>query len=90
MNQEIQKIRLAVDEMRDQANAIRNQVDAFNKAVSWGDWEPHTVGVIPMRINGRWYWRGDTVYRRQRMWGLTGGSQWKYGDEFDVLKEQYE
>mgnify|MGYP003342144199 FL=1 len=80
----------SVAEMQRMADELRNQVDAFNKAVGWGDWEPHTVGVIPMRINGRWYWRGDTVYRRQRMWGLTGGSQWKYGDEFDVLKEKYE
>lgn len=74
-------------EMRRMAEEVRDQVDAMNKALSWGDWEPHTVGIIPKRINGRWYWRGDTVYRRQRMWALTGGDQYKYGDEFDVLKD---
>ena len=87
---QINNLSKSMAEMQRMADEMRDQVDAFNKAVGWGDWEPHTVGVIPMRINGRWYWRGDTVYRRQRMWGLTGGSQWKYGDEFDVLKEKYE
>lgn len=76
-------------EMQRMADELRDQVDAFNKAVGWGDWEPHVL-KWPMRINGRWYWRGDTVYRRQRMWGLSGGNQYKYGDMFDVLKEQYE
>jgi hypothetical protein len=77
-------------EMQRMTEDLRDQVDAMNKALGWGDWESHTVGIIPMRIHGRWYWRGDTVYRRQRMWGLTGESQYKYGDMFDVLKEQYE
>jgi hypothetical protein len=87
MDRDLLRMQNTVDEMRRRAKELRDEVDAMNRSLGWGDWEPHTVGIIPIRLNGRWYWKGDTIYRRQRMWGLTGGSQYKYGDEFDVLKE---
>ena len=76
--------------MRQQAVEMRDEVNRLNKLVGWGDWEPHTVGIIPMRVNGRWYFKGDTVYRKEKMWGLSGSRRYKYGDEFDVLKGQYD
>jgi hypothetical protein len=46
-------------------------------------WERHWT-IFPRRINGRWYCR-DYVYR---YWCLSpGGGFWKYGDEFDVLRD---
>jgi hypothetical protein len=72
--------------MRRQARELRDEVDKWNKMFGWSDWEPHTVGIIPRRVNGRWYFKGDRVYRKEKMWGLNG-TRYKYGDEFDVLRE---
>ena len=47
-------------------------------------WEPYTLKLFPKRINSRWYFAGDTVYRRSRFG--PGGYTWVYGDEFDYLK----
>ena len=46
-------------------------------------WECHWT-IFPRRINGRWYCR-DYVYRKFVL--SPGGGFWKYGDEFDVLKD---
>ena len=73
--------------MRQQAVEMRDEVNRLTKLVGWSDWEPHTVGIIPMRVNGRWYFKGDTVYRKEKMWGLSGSRRYKYGDDFDVLKD---
>jgi len=46
-------------------------------------WDRHWT-FIPRRINGRWYWC-EHVYRH---WCLSpGGGFWRYGDEFDILKD---
>lgn len=81
MDDEVERMR---QEMKEMANDLRNM------GVGWSDWEPHTVGVIPIRLNGRWYWKGDTVYRKEKMRWLTGSGTYIYGDEFDVLKENHE
>lgn len=56
------------------------------KSVIFGekyDWQPHKLWR-PKRVNGRWYWPGDRVYRR---WVPSpGGGFWRYGDEFDLLR----
>jgi hypothetical protein len=54
-----------------------------NMKIPW-QWERHWI-MIPRYINGRWYCR-EYVYR---YWCLApGGGFWRYGDEFDILKEQ--
>lgn len=46
-------------------------------------WKKHYTW-LPKRINGKWYWFKH-VYR---YWCLgPGGGFWRYGDEFDILKE---
>ena len=74
-------------EMRRMSDEMRVEVDKLNRLVGWSEWEPHTVGIIPKRINGRWYFKGDRVYRKEKMWGLSGSNRYKYGDEFDILRD---
>lgn len=46
-------------------------------------WQRH-YAWLPKRINGRWYWFKH-VYR---YWCIgPGGGFWRYGDDFDILKE---
>lgn len=40
--------------------------------------------IRPRRINGRWYWL-DYVYRKFVL--SPGGGFYRYGDEFDILKD---
>ena len=82
----------AVKDMNRMAQHMRAQVEQMRETVEkwtdrgWSAWEPHVL-KWPKRVNGRWYWRGDTVYRRERMRGLTGSDNfYQYGDEFDILK----
>lgn len=79
-----------VERMRQEAKAMAEEVRRWQRDFGWSEWEPHTVGVIPMRLNGRWYWKGDTVYRKEKMRYLGSSKIYKYGDEFDVLKEEQE
>ena len=79
--------------MNDTAKQMQRELDAMRRSIeewrdgAWGEWETYKL-KWPRRIKGRWYWRGDTVYRRERMRGLTGSDNfYQYGDEFDVLKE---
>jgi hypothetical protein len=46
----------------------------------WQRW----LAWYPKRINGRWYW-GSYVYRAYVL--SPGGGFWRYGDEFDILKD---
>lgn len=74
--------------MSQEAAKMRQDIESWNKT-RWSVWEPYKL-KWPKRINNRWYWRGDTVYRRERMRGLTGSGDYQFGDEFDILKEQYD
>jgi len=84
MNQEMRE---SMDQLRKETDEVIKEVRRLNQAITWGAWEPYTVTVMPRRINGRWYFKGDVIYRRQRFG--PGGVSYAYGDEFDVLKEQY-
>ena len=90
MKNDFQSLENSLKELRSMATELREEAEKTKKLFGWSDWEPHTVGIIPMRVNGRWYFKGDTVYRKEKMWGLSGSHQYKYGDEFDVLKESYD
>lgn len=68
-----------------EAEKILEQVREMKQNFAWGSWEPHIVGIIPKRVKGKWYFRGDTVYRKQRFG--PGGVHYKYGDTFDILKD---
>ena len=46
-------------------------------------WRPW-YAWYPKRINGRWYWR-EYVYRYHCLG--PGGGFYRYGDEFDILKD---
>jgi hypothetical protein len=60
-----------------------DQVMLEMKAKQPWQWERHWT-IVPRRINGRWYCR-EYVYR---YWCLSpGGGFWRYGDEFDILKD---
>lgn len=67
---------------------ILKEARNMKQAFTWSEWEAHKLSW-PKRINQRWYWIGDTVYRRERLRGLTGSGQFEYGDEFDILKEKH-
>jgi len=83
---------LNFDMMKQQMEGLRNdseelleQVRQMKKRLTWGSWEPYTIKVFPKRIKGKWYWPGDTVYRRQRFG--PGGVHYNYGDTFDALRD---
>lgn len=86
-NDPYKQLHESIRAMRQEAKEMRDEVDKLSRIVGWSDWEPHTVGVIPIRVNGRWYWRGDRVFRKEKMSGLSGSRKYKYGDEFDVLRD---
>lgn len=46
-------------------------------------WEPH-LSWIPRKIGKRWYWHSP-IYRKYQF--NDGNGFYKYGTEFDVLKE---
>ena len=75
----------AMQAMNDEAKKMLDEVRRMKENFTWGAWEKHTVGLMPKRINGKWYFRGATVYRKQRFG--PGGVHYKYGDDFDVLRE---
>jgi hypothetical protein len=45
-------------------------------------WQKHTL-KFPKRVKGRWYWPGDTVYRKLN----SSDGKWKYGDDFDAIRD---
>ena len=62
---------------------------SFNGAAYWKPgnppkWERHYC-IRPRRVNGRWYWL-EYVYRKFVL--SPGGGFYKYGTEFDVLRDQ--
>jgi len=85
MNTDFQKVREDFDELRRAADDLMEEVQKMKKAFTWGSWEPYTIKVYPKRINGRWYWPGDTVYRSHRFG--PGGVHYRYGDHFDALRD---
>lgn len=87
MKSEFEDLNASLQEMRRQAQEMRDEVQRMSSRYSWSEWEPHTVGIIPKRINGRWYFKGDTVYRQEKMLYLTSSKQYRYGDEFDILQD---
>ena len=87
LTQTIKNMNDQMADMQQQANKLLDDVRRMRQAFTWSSWEPHTVGVIPRHINGRWYFKGDTVYRREKMRYLTGSKEFQYGDEFDILGE---
>lgn len=89
-NTDFQQLNAQLDDMRRSAKEMADEVRRWQQDFSWSDWEPHIVGVIPMRINGRWYWKGDIVYRKEKIRYLGASHTYKYGDEFDVLKDNYD
>jgi hypothetical protein len=82
-----QEMRESMDQIRKETDDVIKEVRRMQQAITWSAWEPYTVTLIPRRVNGRWYFKGDVIYRRQRFG--PGGTFYAYGDEFDVLKEQY-
>lgn len=78
-----------MDDLRKETEKVVAEARRMKQAFTWSAWESWTVGIMPKRVNRRWYFKGDVIYRRERMQGLTGSNIFQYGDEFDVLKEQY-
>lgn len=58
-------------------------VQAENVINRTAKWEPH-ISWVPRKIGKRWYWRSP-IYRKFVL--SPGGGYYKYGTEFDVLKE---
>jgi hypothetical protein len=81
MEASIRELNLRTEELIKEARKMK-------QAFTWSAWEPVKL-KWPKRINQRWCWPGDTVYRRERIQGLTGSGIYEYGDEFNILKEQY-
>ena len=81
--EELKAMRESWAEMRQEADQLLEQVRRMRENFAWGSWEPYQVGIVPRRVKGRWYWRGDTVYRKERFG--PGGVRYQYGDLFDVL-----
>jgi len=89
LNSEYQQI---VSDMSQQMKALHKeaeemleQVADMKKKLTWGSWEPYTVGFMPKRVKGKWYFRGDIIYRSQRFG--PGGVHYKYGDTFDAIRD---
>ena len=83
-----QRLNTTMDEMRQEVDKMRDEIRRMKEHFTWGSWEPHNVGIVPIRVNGCWYFKGDTVYRKEKIKYLTGSKEYKYGDEFDILREQ--
>ena len=47
-------------------------------------WEVHR-SWMPRKVGKRWYMPGRLLYRKFVL--APGGGYWKYGTEFDVMKE---
>lgn len=47
------------------------------------EWEQHYC-ICPRKINGRWYWL-EYVHRKFVL--SPGGGFWRFGDDFDRLKD---
>lgn len=47
-------------------------------------WKPVTIWR-PRKINGKWRWPGEKVFRKYHL--SPGGGFYEYGDEFSVLKD---
>lgn len=90
MNNSIDDLSRSMQEMRRMSDELRDQVEKMKQAFTWSEWEPFVVGVIPCRVNGRWYWRGDVIYRREKIRHISGTKEYMYGDNFDKLKESHE
>ena len=78
-----------LDDLMAEFNKKFEEMDKAFKAIDeriMGEdkWKPYTL-ILPKRIGGRWYWPGRKVYRRFTL--SPGGGFYKYGTEFDVLKD---
>lgn len=80
----LDEMKKSMAEMTSMADELRKAVDEMKENLEWGMWETHKL-ILPKRIKGKWYWPGDTVYRKQRFG--PGGVHYKYGDSFDILKD---
>lgn len=67
-----------VDKTMDEAQVMTDEVLRRTQ-----QWEPH-LSWIPRKIGKSWYWHSP-IYRKFVL--SPGGGFWKYGTEFDVLKE---
>lgn len=88
------------DDIQKELNQVMNYVDGMVKNLdeainirmeqeralinSKAKWESVQI-YWPKRIGKRWYWLGDTAYRRAEH--TKEGLKFKYGTEFDVLKD---
>jgi len=84
-NQMITDMNKQMDDLRKDSQDLLEQVRKMKSNLTWGAWEPYTIKLFPKRIKGKWYWKGATVYRRERVG--PGGVHYQYGDDFDVLKD---
>jgi len=91
MNKEIDRIFHDMDQtfkqVQEEMDQMAKDMAELLKPITWSEWKPHKI-KFPKRINSKWYWPGDTIYRKQRIG--PGGTAYKYGDQFDVLKEQHD
>lgn len=84
-NQIVKDMNHQMDLMRDEAVKMLEEVERMKKNLTWGAWEPYTIKMFPKRVKGKWYWKGDTIYRRQRFG--PGGVHYQYGDTFDAIRD---
>lgn len=74
MNKVFKEIDKKMEEQMIEAEKVINRTQKWEPFVSW----------IPRKIGKRWYWHSP-IYRK---WQLSpGGGSWRYGTEFDVLKD---
>lgn len=87
INQTMKEINAEADKLRLDAEEMLNEVRKMKESFSWGAWEPYKL-KFPKRIKGKWYWPGNTVYRREKMRYLSSSGMYQYGDDFDVLASE--
>jgi hypothetical protein len=91
-SKEYDKIIKEMDSVFEQVDKVFKEMDIKMDEVqqeSWESvnsrqkWEPY-ISWVPRKIGKRWYWHSP-IYRKYQF--NSGNGFWKYGTEFDVLKE---
>lgn len=89
-HKDIQDLWKQMDKVFQEVDKVYKEIDTKMTDPQWRDktnamaeWEPYT-SWIPRKIGKRWYWHSP-IYRKYQL--SPGGGFYKYGTEFDVLKE---
>ena len=78
VDQDVDKVFKNIEKIMEQAEAqaqVNSRLTVWEAYRSW----------VPRKVGKRWYMPGRLLYRKFVL--SPGGGHWKYGTEFDVMKD---